>query len=100
MCDLFGHWTWESQSRVGARHCRALGSGGMALFMHQFEMGNGDYTRDRDQILGNSTLSQFWGKTYSMSLIVDSPASSRAISILAASTRTISTGLSPRYMRK
>ncbi|WZI66553.1 MAG: hypothetical protein HEQ35_31110 [Gloeotrichia echinulata IR180] len=34
----------------------ALGPGGMGLFMHQFEMGNGDYTQDRDQILGNSTV--------------------------------------------
>jgi 3-dehydroquinate dehydratase len=34
----------------------ALGSAGMMRFMHQFEMGSGDYTRDRDKILGNITL--------------------------------------------
>jgi len=35
---------------------KALGPAGMARFMHQFEKGSGDYTRDRDQILGDVTL--------------------------------------------
>lgn len=33
-----------------------LGPAGMGLFMHQFEMGNGDYTQDRDKILGNPSI--------------------------------------------
>ncbi|MBW4563185.1 MAG: hypothetical protein KME32_18960 [Mojavia pulchra JT2-VF2] len=37
---------------------KALGPAGMARFMQQFEMGSGDYTRDRDQILGNPTIEE------------------------------------------
>ena len=37
---------------------KALGFAGMGLFMHQFEIGSGDYTRDRDEILGNSTVAE------------------------------------------
>ncbi|QFS47411.1 hypothetical protein [Nostoc sphaeroides] len=36
----------------------ALGPAGMGLFMHQFNLGSGDYTRDRDEILGNPTIEQ------------------------------------------
>ncbi|WP_373529090.1 hypothetical protein [Nostoc sp.] len=36
----------------------ALGPAGMGLFMHQFDMGTGDYTRDRDEILGNPTIKE------------------------------------------
>lgn len=35
---------------------KALGPAGMARFMQQFEMGSGDYTRDRDEILGNPSI--------------------------------------------
>lgn len=35
-----------------------LGPAGMGLFMHQFEMGNGDYTQDRDKILGNPSIKE------------------------------------------
>jgi hypothetical protein len=34
----------------------ALGPIGMARFLHQFERGNGDYTRDRKKWLGNSSV--------------------------------------------
>lgn len=37
---------------------KALGPAGMARFMQQFEMGSGDYTRDRDKILGNPTIQE------------------------------------------
>jgi len=37
---------------------KALGSAGMGLFMHQFQIGSGDYTLDRDEILGNSTVAE------------------------------------------
>ena len=37
---------------------KALGPAGMARFMQQFEMGSGDYTRDRDEILGNPTIEE------------------------------------------
>jgi hypothetical protein len=37
---------------------QALGPAGMARFMQQFEMGSGDYTRDRDEILGNPTIEE------------------------------------------
>jgi hypothetical protein len=40
----------------------ALGPAGMGLFMHQFEMGRGDYTRDRDQILGNPTIEEIFDR--------------------------------------
>ena len=36
----------------------ALGPAGMGLFMHQFDIGRGDYTRDRDEILGNPTIEE------------------------------------------
>ena len=36
----------------------ALGPAGMGLFMHQFDLGSGDYTRDRNEILGNPTIEQ------------------------------------------
>ncbi|WP_334885882.1 hypothetical protein [Nostoc sp.] len=36
----------------------ALGPAGMGLFMHQFNLGSGDYTRDRDEILGNPTIEE------------------------------------------
>ena len=39
---------------------QALGPAGMARFMQQFEMGSGDYRRDRDQILGNITLEEIF----------------------------------------
>ncbi|WP_244944944.1 hypothetical protein [Nostoc sphaeroides] len=36
----------------------ALSPAGMGLFMHQFNLGSGDYTRDRDEILGNPTIEE------------------------------------------
>ncbi|MBN3945611.1 MAG: hypothetical protein HWQ38_03595 [Nostoc sp. NMS7] len=36
----------------------AIGPAGMGLFMHQFDIGRGDYTRDRDEILGNPTIEE------------------------------------------
>ncbi len=36
----------------------ALGPAGMARFMQQFTIGRGDYTRDRDKILGNPTVEE------------------------------------------
>ncbi|MEH1827567.1 MAG: hypothetical protein V7L22_19895 [Nostoc sp.] len=39
---------------------KALGPAGMARFMQQFEIGSGDYTRDRDQILGDITLEEIF----------------------------------------
>ncbi len=41
---------------------QALGPAGMAQFMHQFEMGSGDYTRDRDKLLGNPTFEEIAGR--------------------------------------
>jgi len=35
---------------------RALGPVGMARFLQQFDPGHGDYTADRDRILGNPTV--------------------------------------------
>jgi hypothetical protein len=35
---------------------RALGPVGMARFLQQFDAGHGDYTADRDRILGNPTV--------------------------------------------
>ncbi|MBW4681963.1 MAG: hypothetical protein KME19_17870 [Microcoleus vaginatus WJT46-NPBG5] len=37
---------------------KELGPAGMARFMQQFEMGSGDYTRDRDQLLGDPTVAE------------------------------------------
>ncbi len=39
---------------------KALGPAGMARFMQQFEMGNGDYTRDREKILGDLTVEEIF----------------------------------------
>ncbi|MEL6136492.1 MAG: hypothetical protein AAFR42_03650 [Cyanobacteria bacterium J06628_6] len=36
----------------------ALGFVGMVRFLHQFDSGSGDYTRDRDQWLGNPTVQE------------------------------------------
>ncbi len=35
---------------------KALGNDGMARFMQQLKIGTGDYSRDKDQILGNPTF--------------------------------------------
>ncbi len=35
---------------------RALGPVGMARFLQQFDPGHGDYTADRDRILGSPTV--------------------------------------------
>jgi len=35
---------------------KALGPVGMAHFLQQFDPGHGDYTADRDRILGNPTV--------------------------------------------
>jgi len=37
---------------------QALGSVGMMRFIHQFSQGSGDYTRDREQLLGDITLAE------------------------------------------
>jgi hypothetical protein len=37
---------------------RALGPVGMARFLQQFDLGHGDYTAERDQILGNPTVEE------------------------------------------
>jgi hypothetical protein len=37
---------------------KCLGPAGMLRFMQQYNQGSGDYTRDRDKILGNPTLSE------------------------------------------
>ncbi|MBD2493150.1 hypothetical protein [Nostoc sp. FACHB-280] len=41
---------------------KALVPAGMARFMQQFEKGSGDYTKDRDQILGNSTIDDIFSR--------------------------------------
>ncbi|ALF56134.1 hypothetical protein ACX27_30050 [Nostoc piscinale CENA21] len=41
---------------------KALGPDGMARFMQQFEKGSGDYTKDRDQILGNPTIDDIFSR--------------------------------------
>ncbi len=40
----------------------SLGPAGMGRFMEQFEKGSGDYTRDRDKFLGNSTLEEIFAQ--------------------------------------
>ena len=37
---------------------QALGPAGMGRFMYQFQRGSGDYTRDRDKLLGGITLDE------------------------------------------
>ena len=37
---------------------RALGPVGMARFLQQFDPGHGDYTADRDRILGSPTVDE------------------------------------------
>jgi hypothetical protein len=37
---------------------KALGPTGMMKFTRQFHLGSGDYTRDRDKILGNPSLEE------------------------------------------
>lgn len=39
---------------------KALRPAGMARFMQQFEIGNGDYTRDREKILGDPTVEEIF----------------------------------------
>lgn len=45
---------------------KALGPAGMARFMQQFEKGSGDYTRDRDKILGNPSIEEIISEIESM----------------------------------
>ncbi len=35
---------------------QALGPVGMVRFLQQFDTGSGDYTRDRDELLGDATV--------------------------------------------
>jgi len=37
---------------------QALGPVGMARFFQQYDPGHGDYTADRDRLLGNPTVNQ------------------------------------------
>jgi hypothetical protein len=37
---------------------KALGPVGMARFLQQFDLGHGDYTAERDRILGNPTVDE------------------------------------------
>ena len=37
---------------------KALGPVGMARFLQQFDQGRGDYTAERDRILGSSTVDE------------------------------------------
>jgi hypothetical protein len=37
---------------------KALGPIGMARFLQQFDLGNGDYTAERDRILGSPTVDE------------------------------------------
>ena len=41
---------------------KALGPVGMARFLQQFDSGHGDYTADRDRILGNPTVDDLMGE--------------------------------------
>ncbi|GBE90628.1 hypothetical protein [Nostoc cycadae] len=41
---------------------KALSPAGMAEFMQQFEKGSRDYTKNRDQILGNPTIDDIFGR--------------------------------------
>ncbi|MBE9053652.1 hypothetical protein IQ243_25275 [Nostocales cyanobacterium LEGE 11386] len=41
---------------------KALGPAGMARFMQQFEVGSGDYTRHRDEILGNPSIDEIFAR--------------------------------------
>ncbi|NEU76884.1 hypothetical protein PI95_031395 [Hassallia byssoidea VB512170] len=45
---------------------KALGYAGMARFMQQFEMGSGDYTRDKNQILGDPTVEEIFAEIEQM----------------------------------
>jgi len=46
--------------RVGiAALVKALGPVGMARFFQLFNLGHGDYTAERDHILGNPTVDEF-----------------------------------------
>ncbi|WP_414590383.1 hypothetical protein [Anabaena sp. CCY 9614] len=63
-------WSFQSQAeimRLGIEALsKALGPAGMARFMQQFEMGSGDYTRDRDQILGNPSIDEIFADIQEM----------------------------------
>jgi hypothetical protein len=52
---------------------KELGSAGMARFMQQFELGSSDYTRDRDEILGNSTIEEIVAEIKQMRQQQDNP---------------------------
>ncbi len=41
---------------------QALGPVGMVRFLQQFDTGSGDYTRDRDELLGDSTVEDIFAQ--------------------------------------
>lgn len=41
---------------------QALGPVGTVRFLQQFDTGSGDYTRDRDELLGDTTLEDIFVK--------------------------------------
>lgn len=51
---------------------RELGLSGMARFMQQFELG-GDYTSDKDEILGNPTIEKIVAEIKQMRQQHDNP---------------------------
>jgi hypothetical protein len=38
--------------------CREIGAAETARFLNQFTLGTGDYTEERDQIIGNPTVEE------------------------------------------
>ena len=38
--------------------CEELGPVNTARFLNQFSLGSGDYTRDRDELIGNATVDE------------------------------------------
>jgi hypothetical protein len=63
-----GKATLAELRRVGIEALvRALGPVGMARFLQQFDRGQGDYTAERDRILGSPTVDQVMDEFFSRS---------------------------------
>ncbi len=46
----------EITSKAISLLCQQIGPANTARFLHQFSMGTGDYTAERDQLLGDPTV--------------------------------------------
>lgn len=58
-CGSERHWTQDGIVRAGYKALvEALGPANFIRFLHQFETGDGDYTRERERLVGDASVDE------------------------------------------